>query len=147
MALWTFRMFGEARDCYSLLLRVSGILNRRLGGREDWDSLLHDCHNVGHYDDGFVIVMVPDNIKYLIYSMVLTPKFLLTIVIYCIGMRWLLSSMTFGTLIMNALALEFIVTIPHLICNSLVPKTYLDMVGNATFVDDIGQVHDSDSTS
>merc|ERR1719161_2218973 len=65
------------------------------------------------------------------------PRFIMNSVLLWLGMRWLTATLGFGDLLLNALALEFILNLSDLLFLTLVPYSGKMMV-LGTFIPHVG---------
>merc|ERR1740130_1109111 len=83
-------------------------------------EMIHEreCDGEEHFD----IVALTPGARCSLYVLAIIPKLLIAMFLFWIGMRWLTSTDSFGDLIMNALALEFVLNIDELFFNSFFPE-------------------------
>jgi len=125
MLLWIFRMFGE----FNQTINFARIFQNLLPFTRD-----DDCTDIGSFHDGnFRIEKVPLMVKCLVYILVCIPKGFVAVATFLAGMVWLATAQSFEQLIMNALALEFIISIDEMFFNNLVPTHYREMVARCSF--------------
>jgi len=72
-------------------------------------------------DAGQVIVAMTCFMKVMIIILTFIPRVLITLFLAWVGMRWLLATTSFGDLILNAVALEFILYIKEVIYGAVMP--------------------------
>mmetsp|Transcript_41507 Transcript_41507/g.51091 ORF Transcript_41507/g.51091 Transcript_41507/m.51091 type:complete len:358 (+) Transcript_41507:382-1455(+) len=86
---------------------------------------LKDATVVAAAEDGeageVTIVGVPRGMKVFLTAVIFLPRLILDFVILCLGCRWLLSTSDMGDLILNAVALEFLLVLNSLVLQALVP--------------------------
>lgn len=75
-------------------------------------------------DDKHVIVGLTPFVRIFIFCAILVPKSVIGIWLMLLGMSWLSASESFSELILNALALQFVITIDDHLFEALLPETY-----------------------
>jgi len=117
--VWTLTCVAEIRKCKDLL--ESLILQTETC--EDMSRCLVDT------DDGdidgmrrFVIARLTRSMKVTLTLTVLVPRFSITCYLLWVGCRWLLGTTDFSELIMNSVALEFILRLKDVIYLAIVPR-------------------------
>lgn len=117
--LWTMQMLGEVRSCYRFQRRVSRLPHSPEGLTPD-DMVLEAKDAEGN--DQFQIIYLDTLSRVAMYILVLLPRFGVCMVLWYVGCRWLNATESFGDLILNALALEFITGIDELILTNFFPE-------------------------
>lgn len=88
-------------------------------------AALKDATVVAEGDDGEVgevtIVGIPMEMRAFLTAVIFIPRLVLDFVILFLGCRWLLSTSDMGDLILNAVALEFLLVLNSLVLQALVP--------------------------
>eukprot|EP00438_Fugacium_kawagutii_P025228 Skav230241 [mRNA] locus=scaffold1818:103500:105961:- [translate_table: standard] len=118
--LWSARMLKEVTDSWQLasdLFAVQPLPS---------DAKPHDMLNeVKDNDSGEIlrieILAVNQTAKCLMTLFVLLPKICVAVFLAYIGCRWLAATQSFGDLILNALALEFVIGIDDLMYEAFTP--------------------------
>merc|ERR1712232_914320 len=83
----------------------------------------------GHYD----IVALTRSSRWLIYILVCLPKFIISIAMLCLGCRYLSATANFENLVMNTVALEFVLTVDETVYAACVPVPYRKQVSDINF--------------
>merc|ERR1712216_247530 len=83
--------------------------------------------------DSYLIQCLNASSRSAIYIVVIVPKFCIAVFLLLSGCRWLMATESFADLIMNALALEFIVGIDELLFDSAFPESMVVFVENMYF--------------
>eukprot|EP00931_Biecheleriopsis_adriatica_P100844 TRINITY_DN76085_c0_g1_i1.p1 TRINITY_DN76085_c0_g1~~TRINITY_DN76085_c0_g1_i1.p1 ORF type:complete len:376 (-),score=56.94 TRINITY_DN76085_c0_g1_i1:83-1048(-) len=112
--LWVAKMLGEIRTVERLGRDMHAI-----------PSLQKDAQNadmIKEVDGEFHIVALSFSARTSMYLLIMLPKFMIASVLLFIGCRWLAATESFSDLILNALALEFIIGIDELIAETLAPE-------------------------
>jgi len=124
--LWAAKMLAEFRQVQRLHKHISNLpkLPAHLGVD----------HMVAESDDNtYVIVGLNPVTRLSLYLLIILPKFLINVILLYIGSRWLTATLQFGDLILNALALEFIVNIDELILESFFPERMKFQIDDTKF--------------
>lgn len=130
--IWTITCLGEIKACLYFSVIVLFELPpcpslREAKWNPDKDS--SDDHTAHE----FVIVGLPRYLKALILTVVVLPRLGVTAFLLWVGCRWLLATNNFAELILNAVALEFILILKEMVYHTLVPhRNKIDLV--STFI-------------
>jgi hypothetical protein len=114
LLLWTLTCFDNIRSTSSTIMRVVWISTPCVDSMEDAVQTVKDQPNVRN------VVGLTCSFKILITIALLGPL----IVTFCflwLGSRWLTATIGFDCLLLNAVALEFILLLPDLIYTAVVP--------------------------
>lgn len=111
LGIWTLTCMFEFRKCSDLGLRV-------LWTTPCVDSL---TEGVKRQDDMYVVEGLPRVFKLLFVIFVVVPRYVTLGALLFLGSRWLLATVELNNLILNGLALEFVLLLPELFYNVLVP--------------------------
>jgi len=76
-----------------------------------------------------LIVCLTPRTKYTLYLFLLAPKMVIAVVLMVVGTVWLTATDSFGDLILNAVALEFIICVDEIIFQGLLPESIKKNVG------------------
>merc|ERR1712217_96665 len=77
------------------------------------------------YDsDKLLIVGLTPFVRILVFVFILIPKFFIGFVLMMIGMTWLSATESFSELMLNSLALEFVIRIDDHLFKALLPDRY-----------------------
>lgn len=120
-------MSGEVRKGFTFI-RIFGVLEE-FTGEDTYLSIGHFGGNMS----GFVIRKLPGPVKCLIHLLVSAPRLLIALIVFANGLSWLFTAQSFEQLIMNSLALEFILSIDEMFFQHVVPPHYYEMVCNSMF--------------
>jgi hypothetical protein len=123
--LWSGRMIGEVRTVERLHRDVHsiGTLPPTKKGSEMVEEVRTDAG-----DDEYHIVHLATCPRVLIYVLVIIPKFLIACILMIIGCRWLAATESFADLILNALALEFVIDIDEFMYEKFAPEVMRERV-------------------
>jgi hypothetical protein len=116
--IWTTRMLGEFRSVERLHRDMHAIANLP----EDAE-VKHMLHYAGG-DPGqeeYHIIALSRCTRLFIYLLVIIPKLLIVLILMFIGCRWLAATESFSDLILNALALEFVIGVDELVYENFAP--------------------------
>jgi len=79
------------------------------------------------------IVALTLRTRWLLYALVCAPKFLISLYLLSLGCQWLSASTSFEGLVLNAVAMEFVLHIDELLYKAFVPATYRRQVADINF--------------
>lgn len=86
---------------------------------------LKDATLIATAEDGeapdVTIVGIPLGMRAFLTAVIFLPRLILDFVILCLGCRWLVATSDMGDLILNAVALEFLLVLNSLVLQALVP--------------------------
>jgi len=115
--LWTVANFVDLKITWgvfeSLVFLTGSCRNMR-------DALEAVAHGKNHRV--FVIAKLPIYMKVLVIMVVVLPRALITLRVLYLGSRWLLATEPFGELVLNAVALEFVLFISRVNFSAFVSK-------------------------
>jgi len=112
--LWVGRMMGEFKTCVRLFENVNSLAT------VPSEAFSYQC--VVEREGDHQIIGMKCGTRFLIHVLVVIPKFCICIILTIIGLQWLTATESFAGLILNALALGFIVDIDENILNFFLPK-------------------------
>lgn len=116
LCIWAITCMGEVRK----VLGLAGMVWRIPTVDTMADSLSFDGVDVDAGEarvEGLTCL-----IRSLILGTLLLPRFLLTVLLMWLGCRWLLATLGFSDLLLNSIALEFILLLQEMIYVALVPQ-------------------------
>jgi len=114
--LWIGRMLGEFKTCQRMSREVWALPSAPTGAPS------HSCvvDRAACPDVTEVIAMTPCT-RIMVYLTVLVPKVCVCLLLAVLGCQWLTATLSFSDLILNALALEFIIGIDENILEFFLP--------------------------
>lgn len=127
--LWASRMLGELRECVRLERIIRGL--RALPPGVCIADMVHE-HGEGE-DEKHDIIALNTTSRVALYFLVVLPKTAVCIVLLILGCVWFSATESFADLILNALALEFIIAIDELIFGSFFPPSMQETIGRIRF--------------
>lgn len=130
--IWTTRMLGEFRSVERLHRDVHSITSlHKLVGASVSD-MVYEYKQTKNDETTteYHVVALSWSSRLVIYIFVLVPKLLIVCILTFIGCRWLAATESFSDLILNALALEFVIGVDELIYENFAPQAMQDWVGN-----------------
>lgn len=110
LGIWVLTCIGEVRKACNLGYTIANL-----------DSTNTMANAIDSTDDGEVITRMTGIMKVLLLLLTFVPRLCITIYLTWVGMRWLLATTSFGDLILNAVALEFILLIKEVIYAAVMP--------------------------
>jgi hypothetical protein len=122
--LWAMRMTSEFRETYMLFSEINSV-----EGTKSLDKVI----TVGKDGSGNRIRRLTMPLRAAMYLLVVLPKFALNVALFVIGTRWLVATPDFAGLILNALALGFIIDVDELLHGTFVPKKMQATVDDTKF--------------
>jgi len=128
LILWTLTILIEARKVERFSRQINA-LPRCVG--------LHMMFNKDKNDDGddtWEIKGLTLGVWLLITIFIVLPKILIVLSLFYLGFQWLANTASPADLILNALALEFVVNIDEQLFEGLMPKCLKDQLGVVTLV-------------
>jgi hypothetical protein len=130
MFLWSARMLYEIRLTIRLERQIRGL--QRLPPNMSIADMCQE-HDNEEGEEICDIIYVNCFTRIMLYVLVVIPKYYIAILLVYRGINWLSTSESLGDLIMNALALEFIIDIDELIYESVFPRTAMKVLENTRF--------------
>lgn len=82
-----------------------------------------DAEEVSDEDKLFIVGLTPF-VRLFVFGVILVPKFVIALWLTILGMGWLSATESFSNLILNALALQFVISIDDHLFEALLPETY-----------------------
>jgi len=115
LLIWTSRCVYELRNAYSLQATMMYLRTT--------DDMAHALKHNDHEDDPEDVFIRGMTIPFKIGLTLITfiPRVLITLYLLWVGCRWLLGTISFSDLILNAVALEFIMDIKEGLYNAYMP--------------------------
>lgn len=112
--IWSLSVIGELKACFLLFrwLYVIPTTDELEGSMEK--------HDTGPNDEIEVIAGLPGWFKCGLCSMVIMPRFLASIILFWLGCRWLSATLDFTEVLINAIALEFVISLNSVLYDQLV---------------------------
>jgi len=112
--LWVGRMMGEFKACNRLLWDVANL------SAVPSEASSYQC--IVEREGNHQVIGMKCGTRFLIYTLVVIPKFCICILLTVIGLQWLTATEGFAALILNALVLGFIVDIDENILKFFLPQ-------------------------
>jgi hypothetical protein len=128
--LWTGTMIGEVRGIERLVRDICAI-ERTDGGK--LDTVEEKCDDDGEVVEVHIVrVSLLARISLIVF--VIIPKIAIAVILWFVGCRWLCATESFSDLILNALALVFVIDVDEMIFDCFAPKTLQDWIGMTSMV-------------
>lgn len=122
LALWTYTMLIEVRKTERLMREIKAV---------------EDCTEIKDMIDqthgGDRIVKLTKGIDWLIFLVIILPKLIIGLGLLIIGCLWLMATDSYADLILNAVALEFVVNIDNLLFEASMPVTLISKMEETKF--------------
>jgi hypothetical protein len=112
LLIWTLTITGEIKTCWSHFSRL--IVNCQTTNSMAYATEDDTGGNV-------VIYRLTPAVKGCIFGFVILPRLVIALALLWLGCRWLAATNDFADLVLNAVALEFVVLLKDLLYSSLVP--------------------------
>merc|ERR1719171_64077 len=116
LLLWTFRMIQEYREINRLRRHVTNLPTCK-----HVDDMVHEVED-GDGERHELICLTPMT-KVTLWILIILPKFAIVTFLLFVGSRYLVSTESFADLILNAIALEFVINIDELLFAALYPES------------------------
>merc|ERR1712007_223 len=113
MGLWTLAIFAELRTSFRWFRDIT-CLPKPISECDGNLIVLHSGQ--------CVIAFMSTTTRWLIYFFAVLPKFLIAMVTWWIGCRWLASTPAFDNLILNSCALSFILGVDEILYTAIQRK-------------------------
>lgn len=108
------------------------------------DRMLRTIQSVSHTDDPLQMVFVTDDgavhfkklmkpVRWILYIVLVVPKILITVGLLLVGTVWLTATARYEDIIMNAIALEFVVQVDELLFSAMLPTFICARIANTKF--------------
>lgn len=117
--MWTARMLGEVRSIERLSRDIWAIPPLP-NDAETADMLWEVKDDAGESE--FRVIALSRLTRVSIYLLVIIPKLVIAAILMYIGCRWLAATESFSDLILNALALEFVIGTDELVYDNFAPQ-------------------------
>lgn len=128
--LWIGRMLGEFKTCHRMTREIWSLPSAPSGAHSG------HCLIEGRKAAGGAItevIAMTTLTRVLIYVVVLVPKVTVCLLLAVLGSQWLTATLSFSDLILNALALEFIIGIDENILEFFLPARIKERLGSTKF--------------
>lgn len=110
--IWTITCTSEVRQTMALILRLAFAV--------ETSSTMRGALEYSEETKQYTIRRATCCMKF-VCCLILIPRACIAVVLLWVGCRWLISTIGFGDLLLNAVALEFILGLRELLFNALVP--------------------------
>eukprot|EP00928_Gymnodinium_smaydae_P056732 TRINITY_DN40059_c0_g1_i1.p1 TRINITY_DN40059_c0_g1~~TRINITY_DN40059_c0_g1_i1.p1 ORF type:complete len:396 (-),score=25.61 TRINITY_DN40059_c0_g1_i1:202-1332(-) len=128
--LWTGTMLGEFRSVQRLFRDLQSInaLPEGMPASHMVETITNDetCEV-----EEIRVRYLTSTARFLVYTLIILPKLLIAAILLYIGCRWLVATESFSDLILNALALEFIIGIDEYMLMHFLPERERERLSTA----------------
>lgn len=124
ISLWWLTMLNEFRKNERLLQTLI-----RVPGTSDVGDMVYVKDEVTTY-----FKKVTCGIRYGLYAILVAPKILINIGLLLIGTIWLTSTLSYDDLILNAIALEFVIQVDELLFTAMLPSFICARISQTKFL-------------
>lgn len=90
---------------------------------------IKDAHETNE-DDEFVILGLTSLVRVVVFVLIYIPKFCIGLLLLWMGLRWLTATTSFADLILNCLALVFVIELDELFYSALIPHSQKEQVAS-----------------
>lgn len=139
--LWSTQMLGELRNCIRFRRRIQSLPSKP-DNVKDTEMVLEKEDENGNEELHIIFLNVFT--RFVMYTLVLLPRFCVCVVLWYVGCRWLNATESFGDLILNALALEFITLIDELILTKFFPDRIRQYIDSTKYAYEVKSVTDEE---
>jgi len=134
LLIWTLTCCGELKKCISLYRSL--IFNT--GRVSSMKYALKEVIDEETEGDDFLVEGLTLYMKGLITTLVILPRLAIALVLTWLGCRWLLATTDFADLILNAVALEFILGMKEVLYETLMTRKNKDDVDTTKILPAVG---------
>lgn len=124
LILWLLAMLAEFRENFQFQKHIQEVPTLPPTISEA-DMVIEREYSGGC--DYFLVALSPI-CRFLIYVLVIIPKYIVILVLTLVGFRYLSASVAFSDIILNSLALAFVVSVDDMIFNGLFPEIMKERV-------------------
>ncbi|CAJ1443387.1 unnamed protein product [Effrenium voratum] len=124
--LWSARMLTEVKTTLLLALDLWALCPLPSGAEPH--QMIYEVEDEDGEIERWEIVAVNKTAQFLLTVLVLLPKMVVALVLLVIGCRWLAATQSFADLILNALALEFVINIDELMYEAFTPRSLRNVI-------------------
>jgi len=130
--LWSGRMMGELKTCRHIWNDLSA-LPAAPHKADHRQTVIERDDMFATGEHGYAILATGGCVRFALYTLVILPKLSICLVLWGIGLRWLTATTSFPDLILNALALEFVIDIDEHILEYFLPSHCAASVASTKF--------------
>lgn len=124
--LWVTTNVGEIKNNYNILKDIVRLPDLPVG--LDMSLMIHDNKETKHHE--ISVVCLNRGSKMLLTTFIFIPKFIIVVFLTLMGSLWLMAAENIGDLILNSLALAFVVQVDELIAEVFFPHFYIEDLHN-----------------
>lgn len=124
LIIWWVNMVIELRKTERLMRKFKSIKKCDLAK----DMVLKD------EEDTILVVQLTSRVQALLWATLLIPKFVIAIALTIVGTVWLAATDSYSDLILNALALQFVVQVDELLFKGLLPESIRSDIASTKLV-------------
>jgi len=114
LAIWTFTVVADVRK----ILFLAELILLRIPHVDSFGDML-EHHND---DKTMFLVGLPRSIRWVLFFMMFLPRMTIDIILIWLGCRWLVATASFADVLLNAMALEFLLVLKDLLYIAVVPQ-------------------------
>lgn len=123
LLLWTISCLQEFRTAQRLVVNISHVPHAELG-----DKMFLDDEDTGHQS----VIAITRSVRWMLYIAVCIPKIVISFMLMRLGLRWLSATTSFEDMVMNAIAMNFVVQIDELLYHFALPVHYRKQVADTS---------------
>jgi len=129
--LWALRMLQELRETNRMRRHIFDL--PALPEDAGVEDMVYESMDENSADETGEIIALNLSTRLVLLGVVILPKFIICFYLLWLGSKWLTSTESFGDLILNALALEFIIAIDELLFSCMFPEPMVLMIDRMKF--------------
>mmetsp|Transcript_39696 Transcript_39696/g.86529 ORF Transcript_39696/g.86529 Transcript_39696/m.86529 type:complete len:416 (-) Transcript_39696:27-1274(-) len=128
MSLWTLTMMGEYRSSSRFSRNISSVPEVATSEEQ------LDFGSDGIAGEGeCLIIGLTARTRFAVYFFVLFPKYVILFILLIEGSRWLATAVGFGDIILNSVALGFVIGVDEVLYSTLLPLRQQQQVASTNF--------------
>lgn len=124
LLIWVTSMLREVRSSAGLFLDISKMSLHQSAG---------NMISVSSSGNTFRIVGLTSATRFCVIAVVVFPKGFISICLLTLGCQWLSATLSFEALVMNTVAMEFVVHVDEVLYEAFLPTSFRNIVGCSKF--------------
>eukprot|EP00747_Dinoflagellata_sp_TGD_P170237 gnl/TRDRNA2_/TRDRNA2_201299_c0_seq1.p1 gnl/TRDRNA2_/TRDRNA2_201299_c0~~gnl/TRDRNA2_/TRDRNA2_201299_c0_seq1.p1 ORF type:complete len:447 (+),score=66.14 gnl/TRDRNA2_/TRDRNA2_201299_c0_seq1:30-1370(+) len=138
IGIWCFRMLAEMREIDTIRKHINTLPALPDGAHVSDMVVTEWKEDVGQ--NTHEIICIDRGSKFTMYIIIVVPRVFIGLFLLYYGCRFLLSTVHFHNIVLNVLALEFVVCVDELFFTSLFPESLAENVTNTKIA--VARIHD-----
>lgn len=124
LLIWVTSMLREVRSSAGLFLDISKMSLHQSAG---------NMISVSSSGNTFRIVGLTSATRFCVIAVVVFPKGFISVCLLTLGCQWLSATLSFEALVMNTVAMEFVVHVDEVLYEAFLPTSFRNIVGCSKF--------------